>query len=46
VAWGEYLGALREIGFDGAVSVEHEDKTLSAEAGFRMAAAYLRPLMA
>ena len=44
-AWGEYLGKLREIGFDGAVSIEHEDRTLGAEEGFRMAAAYLRTLI-
>jgi sugar phosphate isomerase/epimerase len=45
VAWGEYLGKLREVGFDGAVSIEHEDRTLGAEEGFRMGAAYLRGLM-
>jgi sugar phosphate isomerase/epimerase len=45
LAWGEYLGKLREIGFDGAVSIEHEDRTLGAEEGFRMAAAYLRTLI-
>ena len=45
LAWGEYLGKLREIGFDGAVSIEHEDGTLGAEEGFRMAAAHLRPLI-
>ncbi len=46
VAWGEYLGRLREIGFDGAVSIEHEDRTLGAEEGFRLAAAHLRRLIA
>jgi sugar phosphate isomerase/epimerase len=45
VDWGQYLGKLREIGFAGAVSIEHEDKTLSAEAGFAMAARYLRTLI-
>lgn len=45
VAWGEYLGKLREIGFDGAVSIEHEDGTLGAEEGFLMGALYLRGLM-
>jgi len=44
VAWGEYLGRLRRAGFDGAVSIEHEDGTLGAEEGFRMGAAYLRTL--
>ncbi|KPK82555.1 MAG: hypothetical protein AMJ81_09745 [Phycisphaerae bacterium SM23_33] len=46
IAWGEYLGKLREVGFDGAVSIEHEDRTLGAEEGFRMGAAYLRRLIA
>ncbi len=46
IAWGEYLGALREIGFDGAVSIEHEDKTLGPEAGFQLGARQLRPLLA
>jgi len=45
IAWGEYLGRLREVGFDGAVSIEHEDGTLGPEEGFRMGAAYLRGLM-
>jgi len=44
IAWGEYLGRLREIGFDGAVSIEHEDRTLGAEEGFRLGAAALRRL--
>ena len=46
IAWGEYLGKLRETGFDGAVSIEHEDSTLGAAEGFRMAAAHLRALIA
>jgi len=45
IAWGEYLGKLREVGFDGAVSIEHEDRTLGAEEGFRMGAAHLRSLI-
>jgi len=46
IAWGEYLGKLRDVGFDGAISIEHEDRTLDAEAGFRMGAKYLRTLIA
>lgn len=46
IAWGEYLGKLRRVGFDGAVSIEHEDGTLGAEEGFRMGAAHLRALIA
>ena len=46
IAWGEYLGKLRRVGFDGAISIEHEDGTLGAEQGFRMGAAHLRALIA
>ena len=46
VAWGEYLGRLREVGFDGAVVIEHEDRTLGPAEGFRMGAEFLRRLMA
>ena len=42
VAWGEYLGRLRDVGFDGAVSIEHEDRTFGAEEGFRAGARFLR----
>ena len=42
VAWGEYFGKLRDIGFDGAVSIEHEDRTFDAEEGFIKGAAFLR----
>jgi sugar phosphate isomerase/epimerase len=45
VAWGEYLGKLREVGFDGAVSIEHEDSTLGVEDGFRLGARFLHGLI-
>ena len=45
IAWGEYLGKLRQIGFDGAVSIEHEDGTLGVEEGFIIGANYLRGLI-
>ena len=45
VAWGEYLGKLRQIGYDGVVSIEHEDGTLGAEEGLQMGINYLRPLI-
>jgi sugar phosphate isomerase/epimerase len=45
IAWGEYLGKLREIQFDGAVSIEHEDGTFGAEEGFLVGAKYLRTLL-
>jgi sugar phosphate isomerase/epimerase len=52
VDWGRYLGTLREIGFDGLISVEHEDdvwgwreelpRTLE---GLKVAERYLRPYL-
>jgi sugar phosphate isomerase/epimerase len=45
IAWGPYVQRLREVGFDGALSIEHEDRTLSSVDGFRIAAAHLRPLI-
>jgi len=38
---GELLGALRAAGYDGTVSVEHEDRLLGAEAGLARAVALL-----
>ncbi|MFH1732341.1 MAG: sugar phosphate isomerase/epimerase [Planctomycetota bacterium] len=45
IAWGEYLGKLRQVGFDGAVSIEHEDGTFGAEEGFIIGANFLRALI-
>jgi sugar phosphate isomerase/epimerase len=52
VDWGRYIGALREVGFDGIISVEHEDdvwgwredvpRTLE---GLKVAERYLRPYL-
>ena len=44
IRWGEYIGWLRRAGFNGALSIEHEDATLGAEDGFRLGANYLRHL--
>jgi len=37
IPWGRFICALREIGYDGIISVEHEDGTFSAEEGFTRA---------
>ena len=42
VKWGEYIGALRRVGYDGVVSIEHEDRTFDAEEGFIKGKNYLR----
>jgi len=46
VRWGEYIGALKLSGYDGVLSVEHEDKAYDAEEGFKLALKYLSALVA
>lgn len=41
IDWGRYILALREIGFEGAVSVEHEDSAFDSEGGFDKALRHL-----
>jgi len=41
ISWGEYVGALRSVGYDGVLSIEHEDRAFGREAGFRAGATYL-----
>jgi len=41
IHWGRYIGCLREVGYKGVLSVEHEDDTLGTEEGFRHGARYL-----
>ena len=41
IRWGEYIGHLREVGYRGVLSIEHEDDTFDSEEGFRHGAAYL-----
>jgi sugar phosphate isomerase/epimerase len=42
IPWGRFLLALREAGYDGVLSVEHEDGAFSAEEGFAKALQHLR----
>lgn len=44
IKWGEYIGTLRQAGYRGVLSVEHEDDTFGPEEGFRHGARYLAPL--
>jgi sugar phosphate isomerase/epimerase len=44
--WASLLGALRAAGYDGAVSVEHEDRLLGVEEGLARAVGLLRRLLA
>ncbi len=43
IKWGDYIGLLREVGYRGVLSIEHEDSTFSPEAGFAHAAHFLDP---
>jgi len=41
INWGKYIGHLREVGYKGVLSIEHEDSTFGPEEGFRHGAQYL-----
>lgn len=41
IDWGEYIGALRKAGYNGVLSIEHEDGSVGLEEGFRIGAQYL-----
>lgn len=41
INWGQYIGQLRNAGYKGVLSIEHEDDTFAPEEGFRHGANYL-----
>jgi sugar phosphate isomerase/epimerase len=41
INWGEYISHLRHAGYDGVLSIEHEDQTQTPEEGFMRGAAFL-----
>jgi sugar phosphate isomerase/epimerase len=43
--WRDMLSALRAVGYDGAISIEHEDQLLSIDEGLAKAVAFLKPLL-
>ncbi|MBD0329577.1 MAG: sugar phosphate isomerase/epimerase [Thermoleophilia bacterium] len=43
--WRDMLSALRVVGYDGAVSIEHEDMLMSIDEGLAKAVAFIRPLL-
>lgn len=45
IHWGRFLLALREIGYDGVLSVEHEDRAFNSEDGFTAALKHLSPMI-
>ena len=46
VRWGEYLAALRANGYNGVLSIEHEDDAVGREEGFLMGKKYLEQFIA
>lgn len=43
--WKEILSALRLVGYDGAISIEHEDAFMSVEEGLEKAIDFLAPII-
>jgi sugar phosphate isomerase/epimerase len=41
IKWGEYISLLRDVGYKGVLSIEHEDRAFGPEDGFRHGARYL-----
>lgn len=41
IRWGEYIGALRAIGYNDVLSIEHEDGAFSRDEGFRAGGKFL-----
>ncbi|HXG24707.1 MAG TPA: sugar phosphate isomerase/epimerase [Chthonomonadales bacterium] len=45
VRWGEYIAALRANGYNGVLSIEHEDSAVGREEGFLIGKRYLEQFM-
>lgn len=43
--WRDMISTLRAIGYDGAISIEHEDGLMSIEEGLEKAVAFLKPIL-
>jgi len=43
--WRRFVGALRLAGYDGALSIEHEDSLMSVNDGFQKAVAFLKDVL-
>jgi len=43
--WKPFVSMLRIKGYDGVISIEHEDSTMSVQEGFEKAVAYLRSVL-
>jgi sugar phosphate isomerase/epimerase len=45
IRWGEFITTLRLAGYDGVLSIEHEDAAFPAEEGFEKSARFLNALV-
>ena len=43
--WRDFVTALREVGYDGSLSIEHEDTVMSAKEGIEKSVEFLKPLV-
>lgn len=43
--WRDFVSVLRMVGFDGVLSIEHEDRLMGAQEGIRKSVAFLKPLV-
>jgi sugar phosphate isomerase/epimerase len=43
--WGRFVSALRVIGYDDVLSIEHEDDFIGVEEGLRKGIAFLKPIV-
>jgi sugar phosphate isomerase/epimerase len=43
--WRAFVSTLRLIGYDGVLSIEHEDSLMSLDEGFQKAVAFLRQIV-
>ena len=46
IKWGEYIAALRRNGYNGVISIEHEDDAVEREEGFLIGKKYLEQFIA
>ncbi|HLK60828.1 MAG TPA: sugar phosphate isomerase/epimerase [Chthonomonadaceae bacterium] len=46
IHWGEYIAALRRNGYNGVISIEHEDSAVDREEGFLIGKKYLEQFIA
>lgn len=43
--WRQFIGTLKMLGYDGVLSIEHEDPLMSPQEGIRKSVAFLQPLI-